>query len=66
MVLRRVAVHPPGTEGVGRARGLWCPPRGAVASPEPVSGSSRPMSSRDKACVEVGDSSWLCCQRQRL
>jgi hypothetical protein len=29
-------------------------------------GSFRLISSRDKACVEVGDSGWLCCQRQRL
>jgi hypothetical protein len=66
MILRRVVVHPPSIEGVGGTRGLWCPPGGAVASLGPASGSFRLMSSRDKACVEVGDSGWLCCQRQRL
>jgi hypothetical protein len=54
------------TEGVGRTGGSWCPPEGAVASLRLVSGSSGLMSSRDKACIEVGDSGWLCCQRQRL
>jgi hypothetical protein len=66
MILRRVAVHPLSIEGVGGTEGSWCPLGGAVASLGPMSGSSRPMSSRDKACVEVGDSGWLCCQRQRL
>jgi hypothetical protein len=61
MILRRVAVHPPDTEGVGGTRGLWCPLGGAVALSRPVSGSSRPMSSGDKAYIEVGDNSWLCC-----
>jgi hypothetical protein len=37
-----------------------------VASLRPVSGSFGPMSSGDKAYIEVGDSGWLCCQRQRL
>jgi hypothetical protein len=66
MILRRVAVHPSSTEGVGRTGGSWCPPGGVAASLGPVSGFSRLMSSGDKAYVEVGDSSWLCCQRQRL
>jgi hypothetical protein len=63
MVLRRVEVNPPGTEGVDRTGGSWCPPGGVMVSLRPVSGSSGLMSSEDKACVEVGDSGWLCCQR---
>jgi hypothetical protein len=66
MILRRVVVHSPDIEGVGRTEGSWCPLEGAVASLRLVSGSSGPMSSRDKAYVKVGDSGWLCCQRQRL
>jgi hypothetical protein len=61
MILRRVIVHPPSTEGVGRTRGSWCPLGGVVASLGLASGSSGLMSSEDRAYIKVGDSGWLCC-----
>jgi hypothetical protein len=62
MILRSVVVHPPDIEGVGRTgESSWCPPEGVVASFRLMLGSSGPISSGDKACVEVGDSGWLCC-----